>query len=613
MVTITTERLGIITPKRFGAVGGARRISGATTTAGSAVLTGPAGSFKPTDVGRPIYVAVANTSGQVLTTTIQAYTSATQVTLATPAVLALTGTAQVLIGEDDTVAVQNAINYAAAHNSRSVLLDDYYITGPLTVYGFSPIVGIGRNASGLVLKPGSATVNKYHVKPASLFDSVNIQNVIFHGMRDFHTDGSGNVLKDIDCINLDYSGATSNNRPGLDNLVIREYGRAAIKLLGISRTTVSDVAIFNCGYGIDLNSNDHTFSNVTAQAYGPAFYLWTSATRNFFSNCRGFRCGYAPVNAVVSEYCCWSLNGATNNHFVNCEGAESWGCVWYLFDAKRNNFTGCRATDAGCLYPADGLGSDNSAQTRAGWCLSGASDDNRFYGCSIGVGSHGTTNYSTHGFYIGNTSSNNTGRIDTDKNSASPSTIGRATSGTGNTVRVNGEQISPDKHMLPIHVSQFFRQLTNGPEAVEVELPTNKIMVSTLNFDPTTPERAQARVPMPSSWDGGPFTFDVKFSQITTGAGGVAWGLKAVALADNYAKDAASGTEVVVTKTAGTGNNEYYTPESTAVTAAGATSGKITLIITITRVVGDAADTLNQDVRLEEVRLYINLKAENDA
>jgi hypothetical protein len=615
MVTITTQRHEFITPKRFGAKGGAKRASGITTTAASAVITGPTGTFKVTDVGLPIYVAEANTSGTVLISTIASFTSSTQVTLANPAAISLAGTGQILIGEDDTAAVQNAINYANSQGlSKSVLIDDNYITGPLTLYKAAPLVGIGRTAA-LILKPGSATVNKHHIKPATLTDSLTIQGVVLHGMRAFHTDGSGVVLKDIDGIKLDFTGASNDAACYVTNVVVRDYGRAGLKLSGKGRSTLSTVVSLGSGYGIEVDSADNTFSNVTTQALGPGMYLTANALRNHFSAVRAYKCGYSPINNVAAEYCTWSLNSACNNVFSNCEGAESWASNWYMFDAKRNSFVACRATDTGCLFSADGLGADNSAQTRAGWALNGSSDDNRFYGSSVGVGTHGTSNYATHGMLFNNAAAGNTGRVDTDKNAAAFGTakIGRSTSGVGNTVRVDGESVSPDRHMLPVHVSQFFRQLTNGPGPAEVELPTNKILVATLNFDPTTPESAQARIPMPPSWDGGAFTYDVKFSQISAGAGGVAWGLKAVALSDNSAKDVASGTEVIVTKTAGTANNEYVTPESTAVTAAGATTGKITLLLTITRAVGDAADTLNQDVRLEEVRLYVNMKQENDA
>jgi hypothetical protein len=68
--------------RAYGAVGDGKYVADASITSGAAILTSPEGAFVAADQGKPIAVMGAGSSGGMLTTTIQTYTSATQVTLA---------------------------------------------------------------------------------------------------------------------------------------------------------------------------------------------------------------------------------------------------------------------------------------------------------------------------------------------------------------------------------------------------------------------------------------------------------------------------------------------------------------------------------------------------
>lgn len=102
----------------YGAVGDMKcAIDGAMNA--SAVLTcGTSNPFAPGDVGKPIVVKGALTSGQTsLVTTIASYQSASQVTLTVAATVANGTGLQVLWGTDNTAAIQSAINAAVAFES----------------------------------------------------------------------------------------------------------------------------------------------------------------------------------------------------------------------------------------------------------------------------------------------------------------------------------------------------------------------------------------------------------------------------------------------------------------------------------------------------------------
>jgi len=100
----------------FGAKGDLQRGGGCSITLGTSTLTCTTGdSFASTDVGKTIYVQGSGVSGASLSSTISAFTSPTQVTLASNAATTVSGNSAALWATDDTTALQNAYNYAVAH------------------------------------------------------------------------------------------------------------------------------------------------------------------------------------------------------------------------------------------------------------------------------------------------------------------------------------------------------------------------------------------------------------------------------------------------------------------------------------------------------------------
>lgn len=168
------------------------------------------------------------------------------------------------------------------------------------------------------------------------------------------------------------------------------------------------------------------------------------------------------------------------------------------------------------------------------------------------------------------------------------------------------------KQTIWIPASAMLSRTTNGAASGSTETSSNKVMIRSLDFDTATQEFAQFSVWFPKSWNLGTVTFQPSFSQLTTAAGGVVFGLAGVAVSDADALDAAFGTAQTSTKTAGTANLEYLGPESSAITIAGTPAAGDRVIFQINRTVADGSDTLAQDARLHGVRLFFTTNAATD-
>lgn len=154
---------------------------------------------------------------------------------------------------------------------------------------------------------------------------------------------------------------------------------------------------------------------------------------------------------------------------------------------------------------------------------------------------------------------------------------------------------------------------TNGAAFGTAETATNKVMTRTLDFDASTEEFAQFMIQMPKSWNEGTLVAQFLWSHgATTTNFGVAWGLEAVAISDDDPTDAAWGTEVATTDTGGTTGDLYVSPESGAVTAGGSPQAEDLVAFRITRVVGNAADTMAVDAKLIGVKIHYTTDAATD-
>jgi hypothetical protein len=182
------------------------------------------------------------------------------------------------------------------------------------------------------------------------------------------------------------------------------------------------------------------------------------------------------------------------------------------------------------------------------------------------------------------------------------------------TILALAEDLPPGKQTIYIPASAMLPRITNGPSLGSLETATNRVNVSTLDFDPTTQEFAQFQIAMPKSWNEGTVTYDVIwYHPSTTTNFGVVWSLAGVALSDTNALDTAFGTAVQVTDTGGTTNAVYDSPESGAVTIGNTPAENDYVIFQIARVPADGSDTMAVDARLLGIRLFYTTNAGNDA
>jgi microcystin-dependent protein len=170
------------------------------------------------------------------------------------------------------------------------------------------------------------------------------------------------------------------------------------------------------------------------------------------------------------------------------------------------------------------------------------------------------------------------------------------------------------KHAFFFPAASMTARTTNGAARGSVETTTNKIMLSTLDFDTTTQEFVQFQVRMPKSWNEGAVTASFTLSHASTTTNfGMVFAIEAVAISDGDAGDAAFGTAQQVVKTGGTTNMLYITAETPAMTIGGTPAAEDWVVFQVKRVPADASDTMAIDARLHGVTLYLTTDAITDA
>ena len=168
------------------------------------------------------------------------------------------------------------------------------------------------------------------------------------------------------------------------------------------------------------------------------------------------------------------------------------------------------------------------------------------------------------------------------------------------------------KETIWVPAVAMYPNTTNGAATAQVEL-SNGPELKVLDFDKDSDEFAQFAVAFPKSWNAGTVTFQAFFTATSTNTGTTAWGLSAVALADNGDLNTAFGTQVVATAKAhsGTSNDLDVAAESGAVTIAGSPGADEYVFFQVSRDV--SADDLNADARLLGIKLFFTTSAANDA
>lgn len=205
----------------------------------------------------------------------------------------------------------------------------------------------------------------------------------------------------------------------------------------------------------------------------------------------------------------------------------------------------------------------------------------------------------------------NIGSLGTATSATGTDFIAVYSSGSG-TKRDSLNNVFGGRQTIWVPAGAMYAPDTNGAAAASTELASNDQQISYLAFDPTTDEKAQFDVGMPSSWDEGTMTAQFMWTHATATSFVSRWGVHAVAFASGDAIDAAFGTAVLVETTGGTTDELYISSETSAFTVAGTPGEDEWLKFEVYRDADATADTLNIDARLLGVRLYYTTNAIND-
>jgi len=253
---------GIFNVKDYGAAGNTQTISDGAMTNGQAVLTSASGLFVPGDVGKVCTVSGAGTGTTPLSTTIIAYSSATQVALGANAARSVTGKV-IVWGTDDTATIQAALDACAAANGGMVWIPrgNYLYSAPMICSGVSenaPLKGVliqGERGATLVHKPGVIFPTGLLTGCALLIhyaDYAVFRDIIFLGQPDYETGvmdvvcyqtgvGRGAIFQDVVVVNhwrglmVDYSGTEYAIVSGC---YFKGCGQAAIGQTSLAGTAV---------------------------------------------------------------------------------------------------------------------------------------------------------------------------------------------------------------------------------------------------------------------------------------------------------------------------------------------------------------------------------------
>src|SRR5260370_22057521 len=189
-----------------GVADGRRNTSGTISSGTTPTLSSATGDvFAAADVGKPIVVCRAGSPN--LSTTISAFSSSTQVTLAASG--SNIGGTLVVWGTDNATAIQNTINSLSSNGSVEFGSGNYFLLGEVQI-GIQNINirGVGPGATQLF--QGSGTANTFNFQVGGF--QQNVSDLSIYGLAAAQTGGAAVIF-------------TGSDRPtlmsGLTNLLVR--------------------------------------------------------------------------------------------------------------------------------------------------------------------------------------------------------------------------------------------------------------------------------------------------------------------------------------------------------------------------------------------------------
>ena len=408
--------------KDFGAKGNGVIITGSTSiTSGTAALTVAGATFTSADVGKSIAVPGAGAAGAALVTTISAYTSGTQVTLAANAGTTLSAVStKVTYGTDDTAAFQLACTYMFSNNATVFVPDGVYVTSALITGTFANGGFKGNGKYSTIVTTMSATAGIFsfsgvdgQVSNMTLTSAVpqiagNLlltnfgRELIVQVRFDAYYVGwsaKSNVGSMRDC-DLTYAGSTASV-----GVVVNGYAGGLLidALTGYvpSLTPNAGVQIVACGAVLISNSN------IIAQGFdllinpGSGQNVASVDCVNTFFDTAVYGININPGTGGVVERCsftqCWTSSHSQVGFFINASLGTVNGIQINSPQSNYNSSGGITITGANCSN-IDIQGGELTSNTGSAISIGSSASYVRIKNTYCGSGYSGTGN--TFGVYI---------------------------------------------------------------------------------------------------------------------------------------------------------------------------------------------------------------------
>lgn len=320
---------GFVSIKDSGAKGdGIRKSASLIIASGSALLTATGATFTSADVGKSILVPGAGVAGADLTTTIVAFNTISNVTLATTASTSLATTGTIVYGTDDTSAITAAQAAAVAGHYGLVWPSGNYVT--TSTLDFSSNNSCHTNLGGATICfIGTGRALKFDGGSGFLF------NITF-GTREspFYLIGNSKATTLVYANRFEHSNLNviasecSSNPVTVETSVLSKFyiecsvnstPMVTIPTIGLSgnNTNYCDFEVIIEGIhgnGIEvINSHYCTFKGTCEGNTGGGVYVGTGCYSNIFYN----------LDCEANTGIDWFLDGDTTTTLYNCQGGSS--------------------------------------------------------------------------------------------------------------------------------------------------------------------------------------------------------------------------------------------------------------------------------------------------
>ena len=192
-------------------------------------------------------------------------------------------------------------------------------------------------------------------------------------------------------------------------------------------------------------------------------------------------------------------------------------------------------------------------------------------------------------------------------------TLGLGTLATRSSVDAGhlADRINPlGRHTVWAPAGAMTGETDSEPPTVVRKL-SGGLMLSALEFDAATTQRAQFALAMPKGWDAGDLAVSLLWTA-GSGAGTVRWGVQAAALSDDAALDAAFSAAATVEDTLLAADDLHETPEIAGIAPAGNRAAAGLVQLRIFRSASHGSDTLTAGAQLLGARIRFRIDAAND-